>query len=210
MPLSESRSHLPAPSVRWAASSRRTRVLRLAMVLTIAALEVLMCGAAARGAGPVITEFPLARSSSTPLPSPVTAGPDGNLWFTAPPNRIGVMTMDGTLKTMITLSSTAILLGAYPNSIVTGPDGNVWFCETLAGRIGRLSPAGVYTEFALPTPDRAPVSITAGPDGALWFTEAVAGKIGRITTSGVLQEFPCRRTSGHWASRPGPTATYGS
>ena len=69
--------------------------------------------------------------------------------------------------------------------IASGPDGNVWFAENTANRIGRITPAGVLTEFAVPS--GAPSAITAGPDGNLWFTEY--GRIGRITTAGVVTEF---------------------
>ncbi|MGO9470062.1 MAG: hypothetical protein ACLQVF_38675, partial [Isosphaeraceae bacterium] len=70
-----------------------------------------------------------------------------------------------------------------PDGITTGSDGNLWFTENASGQIGRMTPAGVVTQFALPTvPPPAgspagtagttpnPTAITAGPDGALWFT----------------------------------------
>ncbi|HUD89735.1 MAG TPA: hypothetical protein VMR17_25025, partial [Xanthobacteraceae bacterium] len=40
-----------------------------------------------------------------------------------------------------------------PLGIATGPDGNVWFTESqeTAGNIGRITPAGVITEFAVTT-----------------------------------------------------------
>jgi virginiamycin B lyase len=55
-------------------------------------------------------------------------------------------------------------------------------------RIGRITTAGVITEFALPTAVSNPWGIAAGPDGALWFTQG-ADVIGRITTAGVITEF---------------------
>src|SRR5882757_2016183 len=58
-----------------------------------------------------------------------------------------------------------------PEGITAGPDGNLWFAEQ-AGRIGRITPAGVVTEFSNGiTADSRPFAITAGPDGNLWFTE---------------------------------------
>ena len=62
----------------------------------------------------------------------------------------------------------------------------MWFAETLGNRVGRITPAGVITEFTLPVPGRNPEDITAGPDGALWFTERDANRIGRMTTAGVV------------------------
>ena len=58
--------------------------------------------------------------------------------------------------------------------------------------MGRITTAGVVTEFALP-PDSSgdpitPGAISPGPDGALWFTIG-AGSVSRITTAGVVTEF---------------------
>jgi virginiamycin B lyase len=80
-----------------------------------------------------------------------------------------------------------------PIGITRGPDGDVWF--TISGpnnspRIGRITPAGVFTGFAADlTAERQPVEIAAGPDGNLWFTEPGVARIGRITPAGVLTEF---------------------
>jgi streptogramin lyase len=77
-----------------------------------------------------------------------------------------------------------------PFGITRGPDGNLWFTESLAGRIGRITPGGVITEFSAGiTPGGQPGEITAGPDGNLWFTEQFPDRIGRITPRGVITEF---------------------
>ena len=64
-----------------------------------------------------------------------------------------------------------------PTDIAAGPDGNMWFTER--HRIGRITPAGVITEFSegifLPFGSSG---IAAGPDGNLWFTEPVGDRIG--------------------------------
>jgi virginiamycin B lyase len=84
-------------------------------------------------------------------------------------------------------------LTAQPNSDLTeiarGPDGNLWFTEPDANRIGRITPAGIVTEFSVPTPNGLPGAITAGPDGNLWFTEDRGQRIGRISPSGIITEF---------------------
>jgi streptogramin lyase len=77
--------------------------------------------------------------------------------------------------------------------ITKGPDGNLWFTEDdgISGEktaIGRITPAGVVTEFSAGiTQDAHPGAITAGPDGNLWFAEAAG--VGRITPQGVITEF---------------------
>ena len=88
-----------------------------------------------------------------------------------------------------------------PGGITTGPDGNIWFTEYDGNKIGRLTLAGVFTEFAVPFA-KAP-AITAGPDGNLWFTESYRGQVGRITPQGALQHFNSdfRRRSSAGSSR---------
>ncbi|MGD0363483.1 MAG: hypothetical protein ABSC93_21580 [Bryobacteraceae bacterium] len=84
--------------------------------------------------------------------------------------------------------------GAQPVSITAGPDGALWFTEepdntTSRGGIGRMTPAGVFTEYRLAYPENETGSIVAGPDGALWFTEYGANQIGRITTAGHVSAY---------------------
>jgi streptogramin lyase len=55
-----------------------------------------------------------------------------------------------------------------------------WFTES-DGKIGRITTAGLITEFPTPTINSFPICFVAGPDGALWFTESSGDKIGRIT-----------------------------
>jgi streptogramin lyase len=144
--------------------------------------------------GTTISEFGSGISANA-APTGITAGPDGNLWFTEAgvqhnANRIGRITRAG----VVTEFSAGITAGASPTGITTGADGDLWFTESGTGRIGRITPAGVVTEFSAGiSPGAALAGITAGPDGNLWFTEAGsntnANQIGRITPSGVVTEF---------------------
>ena len=150
-----------------------------------------------------ITEFPIPEPRSEPLD--ITAGPDGNLWFTESfGNRIGRITptepiTGGQIPGLITPTGTVTEFNAgiasdglpvSPTSITTGPDGNLWFTEDEGGCVGRISrTGGDLTKFSVPTADGGPVSIAAGPDGNLWFTEFWANNIGRITPSGTVTEF---------------------
>jgi streptogramin lyase len=128
-----------------------------------------------------VTEF----STETPGNS-ITAGPDGNLWFTEPyTNSIASITTAGVVSTYYIPT-----LGAQPATITGGPDGNVWFTETNGDKIGSITPLGVITEFDIPTLNAQPNGITAGPDGNLWFTESAGDNIGRITPAGTVTEFP--------------------
>src|SRR5262249_3734426 len=57
------------------------------------------------------------------------------------------------------------------------------------GKIGRITTAGVVTEFPL-AGGSLPYQIVVGPDGALWFTEGDGNMIGRSTTAGAITELP--------------------
>lgn len=67
-----------------------------------------------------------------------------------------------------------------PAGITPGPDGELWFTEYGGGKIGRITTAGVVTEF--PTAGY-PGQITSGPDGNLWFTEYSGVRIGQLILS---------------------------
>src|SRR5439155_958422 len=88
-----------------------------------------------------------------------------------------------------------------PRAITAGPDGNLWFTEYYGNRIGRVTPAGVITEFpplSSPTSLGGPDSITVGPDGNLWFTEDSGNKIGRISAAAYSPAHgPARRSRRH-------------
>ena len=56
-----------------------------------------------------------------------------------------------------------------PESMTTGPDGALWFINSYNDTIGRITTAGVVTNYT-DSSIQAPGAITPGPDGALWFT----------------------------------------
>jgi streptogramin lyase len=92
-----------------------------------------------------------------------------------------------------------------PIGITRGPDGNLWFADIHA--IGRITPAGVVTEFSQGlAAGSEPVEIAAGPDGNVWFTEGGTDRIGRITPAGVITEFSTPTPGGNDVSISGITA----
>jgi len=111
----------------------------------------------------------------------VVGGPDGNLWFTEYTGpRIG--TFNPTTKMATEFGP----LQAPATSIAAGPDGNVWFAErSIDGSssvLGRITPAGVITEYTS-TPVAGSVrGITAGADGHVWFVKDGFGgpALGRV------------------------------
>src|SRR5438876_9699486 len=79
-------------------------------------------------------------------PTGIAAGGDGNLWFTERfGNKIGRIAPTG-VNPVITEFCQGLTAGS-PRGITVGPDGNIWFAE-VSGVIGRITSAGVITEFA--------------------------------------------------------------
>ncbi len=122
----------------------------------------------------------------------ITAGPDGNVWFTELRGAIGRITPQG----QVTEYEAGISPGSVPQSIVAGPDGNLWFTELFGSRIGRITPQGQVSEFPL-APGSAPQGIDVGPDGALWFAARGARSLGRITPQGELTLF-AHQSNPYW------------
>jgi streptogramin lyase len=130
----------------------------------------------------------------------ITGGPDGNVWYADNfNNSIGKVTPTGGI-TEYPLPGDP--LNQDPDEITKGPDGNLWFtvpagnrgnplppsANIATGLIGKITPAGVATEYVLPA-GTEPDSITAGPDGNLWFMDGQNSEIGRITPSGQVGLF---------------------
>jgi streptogramin lyase len=136
-----------------------------------------------------VVEYPV--PSVDPLA--ITAGPDGNLWFTTTYD-IGKITTSGTVTVYK-------IPNGFPNpqSIVTGPDGNLWFAESSGGKIGKITTSGVITEYPVPVPAHPQLNaIAVGSDGNLWFTvedldfsaQYQVERIGKITPAGAITEYP--------------------
>ena len=128
-------------------------------------------------------------------PAGITAGPDGNLWFTEETaGNIGRITPAGAI------SEFHVTGGGNPRGIAPGPNGEVWFTLPGGNKIGRIPPSGSpITLTQIPTPNSQPNEIALGPDGALWFTEngrikvgseePELSRIGRITPGEQINEY---------------------
>ena len=151
-----------------------------AALASVAALAVLPASASAG-----VTEFDAGLTPGN-APADITAGPDGNLWFT----QRGVLPGIGTITPAGAVTEYPVAPLQVPGEITTGPDGALWFTERgPTDAIARIEPAtGTITDHSLPGGSR-PTGIAAGADGNLWFTERSAGKIGRMTPAGELTEF---------------------
>jgi virginiamycin B lyase len=102
--------------------------------------------------GPSIIEYSIPTANSDP--ESITAGPDGNLWFTENGgNKIANLTTAGVF-TEYSLPTAK----SRPWGITAGPDGNLWFIERGTNRIGRITPSGALTEFPFPTGGGLPLT----------------------------------------------------
>ena len=131
-------------------------------------------------------------SNNGTLADAITAGPDGNVWFTEHQQNgvagIGKITPAGRISQfVIPTTPKGAKASDYSLSITTGPDHNLWFNltppttsndTTPAPFIGRATPAGKVNVYAIPNAKdtqgallaEGAESIIAGPDGKLWFT----------------------------------------
>jgi virginiamycin B lyase len=169
-------------------------------------LLALLVSAAPAAAQSVINQYSL---GSDIQPLEITAGPDGNLWYTvngdgtAGSSKVGRITPAGVVTEFV-LADTS-----RPVGITAGPDGKIWFTESGAnppnppgaGSIGRVDPAtfpagGSVTHFTTGISfGSSPFGICAGPDGALWFTERNNSGVARITTAGTVTQYSISSTS---------------
>ncbi len=147
-----------------------------------------------------VTSFPLpGPANATLLPTSLTTGPDGNVWFVvnsvAPTNGgqvvIGNVTPGGSVTEFPPIPVPAGQR-AEGSSIVSGPGGDLWFVydSPVQGVIARVTTAGSVTLFPAPSfgsgKQGEVMSVAAGADGNLWFTEEL-GKhlvLGRMSPSG--------------------------
>jgi virginiamycin B lyase len=120
------------------------------------------------------------------FPAAVTAGVDGNVWFSDRQGAVGRATNSGVL----TEFSSGINAGASLRVIAQGPDGNFWFADGGAHPgIGRITPAGAITEFDLAA-GSSPDGVVAGPDGNVWFMDrGTSPGFGRVAADGTITMF---------------------
>jgi streptogramin lyase len=130
-------------------------------------------------------------------PRALVAGPDANLWLVASngSGAASVGRVEPNTPGYEVLTEFSVTSAGDLNDIATGPDGNIWFTDAGSNEIGRVTPGGMITKFAVPTTASGVHGIIAAPDGNLWFTENAANKIARITPAGAVTELACIPTA---------------
>lgn len=72
--------------------------------------------------------------------------------------------------------------------ITSGPDGNLWFTENSAGKVGKVTTSGTFSEFPISPQPAGVIDIHTGPDGNLWFS--TGSTLDQINpTSGAIASF---------------------
>jgi len=148
-------------------------------------------GAPATLQGAEITEFPVGDGA---FPQGITAGPDGNIWFTETgSNRVGRITTNGVI-THFNVGG----IGRGFVGIAPGSDGRLWFCASGStdsfqdGKIYAITTAGVSTMYNIPRagtePSKSPQYITRGGGANDWYADT-SYRIGRVTPSGVITQY---------------------
>ncbi len=118
------------------------------------------------------------------IPSGITAGPDGNLWFTES-GAIGKIDPATGVITQFPIAPVTFGTLLEDGVITTGPDGNLWFGYVNGDELGMINPTtDAITQYPVPLAQPlliaigGPAGITAGPDGDIWITLETANEIG--------------------------------
>lgn len=164
------------------------------MVAAVVATVVVAMALPASGATVATTTLALPAGT---VPIGIAHGPGGT-WFTDPATgSVGVIDTNDQV-TMFALPEP----DAAPGTIAAGPDGAMWFAEPGIHALGRITSAGVATDFAMTTGSN-PAGVAAGPDGNIWYTLRATNKIGWGTTAG-FSELTLATGSGPSSITAGP------
>jgi virginiamycin B lyase len=127
-----------------------------------------------------VTIYRLATSSADY--GQVTAGKDGNMWFTEGlAGAIGRISPQGAVSIFPIPNS-----DPAPLAIAAASDGNLWFSEGNYALLGRITPHGQITQYRLPDVNGKPHSadiLVAGPHDTLWATMPFANRILQLDLS---------------------------
>jgi virginiamycin B lyase len=175
---------------REAARVRNARVWNASLAAlagTAVACAFILGPIISRATQPKITEYPVPTRYS--MPSSITVGPDGALWFTEfNRGKIGRLSISAHGHVTITEYPVPVR-DSQPVEITAGPNDALWFTDGTRYEIGRVSieTRGRVSISEYPLPGRPlPMTgmvlqgITAGPGDTVWFTDVQANKIGCV------------------------------
>ena len=114
------------------------------------------------------------------VPSDITVGPDGAVWFLE--FRADAI---GRLKDEVFSEFPVGMKSAGLSGIAVAADGSVWFGMLRKGLMGRLR-AGKIDTFDLPHPHARPYTLAFDPAGNLWYAD-ISGYVGMLPAAYVLK-----------------------
>jgi len=134
-----------------------------------------------------VTEFPTPTRDAGP--GAITAGPDGNAWFTESTlgagGAIGRITPGGSITEFpvqpLPYMQTTVAPDLGP--IIAGTDNRLWFTTGLG--VGSITTDGDVVAFSLPDPT-SPADLAMAADGTLWITQSSIPRIDRLRPTGEL------------------------
>ncbi|TWC12501.1 MULTISPECIES: hypothetical protein [unclassified Pseudomonas] len=101
------------------------------------------------------------------MPTRITNGPDGKLWFRAGPNTIGCIEVDGRKRLYKRPDGKDFL------DIVAGPGGRIWYCDSLGAVVGHISTDGTFESREIALDRRShPSHMTVHANGEVWVSGA--------------------------------------
>jgi len=116
------------------------------------------------------------KNEEPPSQDGITAGPDGNLWYTVGLPRIGRITTAGKIHEFPLPGS-----DGDAGAITVGNDKALWYTLQTGLKIGRMTTKGSATSYQVPTSNGTLSGICAGLGKTIWFTNTIGNQIGRLT-----------------------------
>jgi streptogramin lyase len=140
-----------------------------------------------------VTEYPI--SPTTALPTAITTGSDGDIWFIEQSgNALGRI---NSSTHAITTFSNGLPANAQLAGLTSGPGGDLWFTESglTANAVGKFNPNNTsqaiqnFGTSAGLSANSVPTGITSA-GGDLWFTQPLTDQIGKLDpTTGHITEY---------------------
>jgi streptogramin lyase len=114
-------------------------------------------------------------------PQWITAGPDGNMWFTETPgNAVARITPAGVVNEFSALTD-----GANPEQIIAAGDGRLWFTEIGFGALGAVSTSGQVSQYLMASEAENPEGLTDRKDGTIWYAASGTNHVGYFAYAGL-------------------------
>jgi streptogramin lyase len=143
---------------------------------------------------PTPTFYQFSIPVSTNRPQWISAGSDGNMWFTeSPGGKVARITPAGVVTEF-----TVPTANAQPQMIIGASDGNLWFTEYSTSpapgtsKIAKVTTTGSFTEYSTlfaPPPLDEPLGLVDRGDGNIWYVANGSSRVGfQGISSGVAGE----------------------